>query len=1127
MKKFEKLFLTSFLFLLSFVPFLWLSKGQLILGYDAVFPLNPTAFLLDRIYSWTSVQGFTMDQSGIQGSLIIHFIDSIPYFLGFSAEYAQKIVFSFWFFAILFSAYIFIVRIEKAGFINSKYLRYFFPVFYTFNFYLLQGWWAIERTKFSLVVALPLILSVILPMVKEKMSIEKVLRNSVLCSLILTVFNGGGWVGLPLYGGLFVMLGCYYLFFAFIFLLSRKIKEFLLMGLFFVFFALWHIFLNAYTLLPFVLTTIKSYGEIVASAGGITGLIEWSRYINASASFINLFRLQGIPDWYNNGRFHPYAATYLNDPLFIFLSFLIPLAIFLSLFKKRENKLIIPFFLLALIISQFFTAGAHPPLGFIFEFLMKAIPGFVGFRSAIFKFGYAYWFCVSFFVALFLSNLLVFLTRKMKDGGLSSLIAIISPVVIILLILFYHFPYITGNVFRIDPTSTSARVKLPTYVSDFAKWWQENGKTDKILLLPKLNDNWFFEQYKWNYLSLFPITGNFASRNIIENAVILSENEQIIVGDLYDAINAGNYEKIDYLLSVLGIRYFLVRHDFYYDYPHQKTDNPDLVEEKLIANTKVSRVASFGEWIVYKYSDPKPLFTAHNNNILISGKVATEEFYSLNRNNTLIFTQDIFQKYPETFSSIFISPSCLNCSIEKEEIQVTFPKPRILIDSNLYQLVELRDKLKISKTETIEQKTNRLIGNTLRLVGQIDQLIDQDRDEYYIGVAKDKLVKVLREISSEMPNIFNKSNNPYYYVIRLQQYLDQEDKHLNDLIASKVDREGILVILEEVLHSIQNLRDRLKQYYDDSDYNKQKIYKFSVAKDGVYNVRINKSSFGILDNPDLKSISLNIDNQASRSGVMEESNVNFGSVFLKKGNHGVVLNVPSQESIFSRFKYERLAGKNCYSSFADNFSYKKVYSLKFKSRNNFDPGFFFFVDHGSGFSPISINYIPVAGEQIKNERIVISSSRMQLDKTMDKLRVSFCALSLTEELYRGNINSLSFVELTSPEITLSYKISDKSIVVPQINFRELNQTHFKVSVKNAKAPYYLVFSQKYAVGWEASVGEHLIGNKFQNVWYVDKTGNYEIDILYKPQDYLNIGFVISIFSLLAAFFVIWRTRKNV
>ncbi len=74
MKKVETIILTLFLFLLSFIPFLWLSKGQLILGYDAVFPLNPIAFLLDRIYSWTSVQGFTMDQSGIQGSLIIHFI---------------------------------------------------------------------------------------------------------------------------------------------------------------------------------------------------------------------------------------------------------------------------------------------------------------------------------------------------------------------------------------------------------------------------------------------------------------------------------------------------------------------------------------------------------------------------------------------------------------------------------------------------------------------------------------------------------------------------------------------------------------------------------------------------------------------------------------------------------------------------------------------------------------------------------------------------------------------------------------------------------------------------------------------------------------------------------------------
>ena len=113
MSKVEKIIFTVFIFFLSLVPLLWFNENQILLGYDNVFPLNPSAFLLDRMYSWTSTVPFGADQSGSQGSLIIHLIDSIPLFLGFDIQSSQKIVFSLWFFLILFSAYILIVRLEK------------------------------------------------------------------------------------------------------------------------------------------------------------------------------------------------------------------------------------------------------------------------------------------------------------------------------------------------------------------------------------------------------------------------------------------------------------------------------------------------------------------------------------------------------------------------------------------------------------------------------------------------------------------------------------------------------------------------------------------------------------------------------------------------------------------------------------------------------------------------------------------------------------------------------------------------------------------------------------------------------------------------------------------------------
>ena len=164
-RRFKKqdVLLTIFVFSLSLIPLLWFKDNQILLGYDNVYPLNPAAFLVDRIFSWTSIQNFGFDQSGQQGSIINHFIDSLPQLVGFSYQTSQKIVFSLWFFLMMLSSYIFVLRLEKYGYLKNMYVKYFFPVLYTVNFYTLQAWWVAERTKFSLMVATPLILALALP----------------------------------------------------------------------------------------------------------------------------------------------------------------------------------------------------------------------------------------------------------------------------------------------------------------------------------------------------------------------------------------------------------------------------------------------------------------------------------------------------------------------------------------------------------------------------------------------------------------------------------------------------------------------------------------------------------------------------------------------------------------------------------------------------------------------------------------------------------------------------------------------------------------------------------------------------------------------------------------------------
>lgn len=1125
MKKIEKIILVLFLFSFSFVPFLWFPKDQILIGYDNVYPINGVAFLKDRIFSWTTTSGFDMDQSGIQGSLIIHFIDAIPQFFGFSTQLSQKIVFSFWFFLLLFSPYFFITRLEKIGLIKSSYLRYFFPILYAFNFYILQAWWVAERTKFSLVIVMPLILSLILPMALRKFSIRGILKTALICSLLLSVFNGGGWVGFPLYGGLFIVLLVYYFFFLCFYFFTNQKKNIRYLTLFFLFFGFSYAILNAYTLIPFFLTTLREYGALVQGSGGVSGLIEWSKYLSNNTSISNLLRLQGIPDWYNGGKNHPYAMIYLNNLYLIFTSFLFPIFLFLSFVKrKKENILPICFFLILLIVSLLFTQGLHKPLGSMMEFFMRIVPGFVVFRSMIFKFGYAYWFSASFFIGLFLSEIVEFVLGKLKQKQLVLPLKILLPLAIISLLILYHYPYLTGNIFHIESNQISSRVTVPAYVYEFSKWWDQNGGDDKILLLPQLNNNWGLEQYRWGYMSLAPILGDFTNKNIIENTSVLSSAETRILNDFYSAINENNYPKMDANATALSVKYFLVRKDFDYEISDQETTDPLLLEAKLLGNPEITKVKSFGQWELYAYKNEKPLFFTKNSAVLGIG-ASISEYYAL-MGNSLILGRDSFIQNPQAFTGTFIQPGCLNCDLEKEDLQLIVPRPRVLLDSKFYQFVELRDKIFRQKYDSIDSYVTNLLGGTLKLSGQINELITQGKDDEYINIAKDEFIYNLDLVGQELPNIFGKSANPYYTFFIIQQYLEEEDKYISNIISTKIDKKETFSDLEKILLAINQLNNKVQASYTIGNASIEKKYRFSTAESGNYLANIRRDTIGNLMSSNPADISVAIDNKAVKTEPkVDESYITLGNLYFEKGDQVLTLNFPEQKNLITPGTLQTIGARNCFSTTFNNFSITKTYVLSFFSRNNFDQSFYLFIDNAEAYLPTYRSFFPISREKVTTNRVVVSSSNMRLDKNSHKLRIAFCATTLTEELFKENISDLSLIELTSPVITLVKRGKEVSQDAPEITFEEKDQAHYEVHVKKATEPFYLVFSKRYSSGWNASIGDHMIGNRYANVWYVNRTGDMDIDIKYNPQKYFTYGAVISILSLVVIMIVILGLRK--
>ena len=1122
MGRIEKVFLLA-LFSCSLLPLLWFPNKTILLGYDNVYPLHPTAFLADRFHSWSSLLGFGSDQSGIQGSLIIHFIDALPQFLGFSYQTSQKIVTVFWFFLLIFSPYKLVRTLEKYGFTKSKYLWFFFPALYAINFYTLQAWWIFERTKFSLLVATPLILSLIIPMAKDRMSFWYVLRKAVLCSLILSIFNGGGWLGLSLYGGLIVVLVCFYIFYSLFFFIEKQFRSTVYLNVFFLIFFLHFFLLNAYTILPFLFTTLPEYGSLLDRSGGIGGIIGWARYLSAHTSFINLLRLQGIPDWYNT-PYHPYGGVYLQNIFFLAVSFFFPLAIFLAQrYSPKGNRFISVFFLFLLIVSLFFTAGMNGQTWYIFEFFLRHIPGFIIFKSAIFKFGYAYWFAAGFFVALFLSSFIEFIekivmTRKLSLARFSN---VLLPLLLLVLIIAYHFPYITGDFFRVDNTSVTSRVAVPSYIPQFATWWEKNGKNEKILLLPQLNSDWYFEIYRWKYLSLNPVLANFGSTGIVENYILNRPSEMQLVNKLYKAINEEDHDQVDMLTNILGIRYFLLRKDFFHDVAERQTDSPRNIEQKLSRSNTIEHVKTFGEWIVYRYTTPKPQMYTTN---------TAAGSYEANGSVPTILTEPLHiyltkEASQPSLAKITTNATCISCQGERQTTSIEFPRPRILLGSRLYELVRLRERLFAKKPASLDDNLFSLVGKSLKYAGQISELINHDKGDYLVSIAREKYVETLNELSAEIPLISSQSSALYLTTIMLEQYLKSENEFVSDII-ERTARKEQRVNLEKVLYAINIAEDSLKQIYNQDFFNRQKAYRVTIPLSGNYAIRIPKKSLGSILDSNYSKISLSLD---STGGVLQARNdgdfLSFGNHFMKKGKSTLILYLPDQENILSSPTRQRLAGRVCYIHFINNYEKDKIYTLEFLQRNNFDPSMLFFVDDAATYEPKILEYFSVLGEQVKERRYILSRETVPVSKIARTLRIGFCSQSMTEERLRENIRDLTVVELTQPEIILSQELSNLITHEPILSVKKSSSIGYTVSIAEAKSPYYLVFTTRYSPAWKSSVGEHLVGNFFNNTWYIDKKGNYDIDLSYQPQDNFYLGAAITGVFLPLSLLLLMKKRK--
>jgi len=540
------------LFLLSLLPLFWLKSGEVVMGHDSGFRLNFLTYYKSLLYAWNPVMNFGIDWQLYKGFLMTQLPEFIGTTLTGSWVIGQRMMMVFWFFVIQLSMYYLAktLRPEKEHWI----FRMSASIMYAFNFFILQAWFIVERAKFSLYAALPLSVLLFYMVFVRKKNIG---QHAILFGLLYFFMGGGG--SPPLYGATLVVWAVTFLFFS-----VGQVRKNRIAGLFFstrvlLAFGLAFFGINAYWIIPQAGLYLSTYKTAVAERGGVEGLIAWERVNSKNASILNLLRLQGIPDWYDNPS-NAFAGEFLKNPILILASFIQIISICLGILytgiKKIKHTPIVYLALIIFGIGLLLGGGSHPPFGIVYEYAMRHVPGFAIFRSSFYKFGPMVWFSIIFLSMYFVDILIISLTRNLKVRLLCGLILIAG-------ILSYHHPFFVSDFFQFHK-EFSTRVRIPEYVKNVSDFTNINTDPNaRILVLPELTSSFYniqMDAYQWKFFSLDILPRNAIDRSIIAN----DNNAPEVIRKIYTEFMDGTREGFMKLADYAGIRYILWRDDAKY-----------------------------------------------------------------------------------------------------------------------------------------------------------------------------------------------------------------------------------------------------------------------------------------------------------------------------------------------------------------------------------------------------------------------------------------------------------------------------------------------------------------------------------------------------------------------------------
>lgn len=1113
-----------------------LPEGLYISGHDSGLALDSKLFLETRLYAWDERINFGEDNSLLFGSLTIHAFDYLSSLIAGVPFAGNQINIFFWLSLIFLAGFTFAYQLkQKLG----RNFVYIFPYFILINFYIFQSIFILERAKYSLVSAALFFLAIIVSVIDKKLSIQ---FGAILSALLFSILNGGSWLGLPLYGGVLVIL---FVMSVFIFLDDLRNKKFELSLRFFstiVFTGLIFILINSYSLFPYLRTFLKTDYKILQNTTTIDSNKAWLDYISQGSSFLNIFRMQGVPDWYETkftpAPMHPFSDFYLRNPYLVVLSFLIPIGAFASLLCVRNSsqKKVIAVSSVIALISMIFMAASRSPWGFIYEFLYNNVPGFLIFRSSFYKFGYAFIIASSLMLAFTLSCLTTGISSQKVFLKYKNQINAILIIAIILSWLVYHQKLFNNEIFNWRE-NFSTEVSIPQYVRDYSEYVKnENINDGRVLLLPKLHNVWLSDGYDWGYWSLSTIHYSLTGQTVLSNSSGLNKQEREWVDLLYAAVSAGDAQRTESLAQRLGVTRFLLKMDALTGEGWSGGENPDLTRKKIESFNFLQQEKQFDKWILYKIkSSQTPLFSTENNLIELTQARITDVSPFLIKNRAVLKDEAVDEKIDNFIRARIDTLNCQSCVIEDAIQPHEFIWSRLLPNSVLFPLKLSLENRALQKISDPYIKRTFFYNLLLKRSAEVSSMfLYKTHDAYIIGS-----LKMIRDSINQVLSLSRQTSSPDNFS-DAKELLDYVEK-IKELLVSNVSLERSSqmssILRDEISRTIWSI-DQLKNYYapvldNMEQWSSEKVFEVDV-KSLPYQLYLDKTSLSRrMDRTEiLPEIIINDEsipfNEITSDRV--DNWISLPSNNLKLGKNKLILKFGAPQNILKiseNIEIKTPEGeRKCVRGSLAFTPQGDTLLLKVKTSGS-----------ALKFFPKSIGKDELSEFLDWNTLITIN------DDYKDEYFVYHYPLPLADSNFYicGEKNHYpvfqEFIiqEIFKPKVIGLAKTAQEAVDNNKISYQRINPTKFKVNNNDSHNPYILVMNQRHSPSWRLknSNGSKLNNPSFPidlyaTAWIIDPSQGKDFIVEYQPQSYFHFGLLTSVGAIIGLgvyAFIILRKKR--